>query len=525
MTAETIKKEKTIVNKATVVTFDGSIHPRASCRKIKEMYYLIGDVNIKGSGQCYCVNDVYYIDSGINARIQWDYTNNRYTTQLDGLVRGFVSSKGDIGYFVPSVYDNLLAMKDGGVLYIMNESCIPTNYGYDYSDGYFKQTDKIGAKKPFVSQRNKPYYKTLKTDLYGFGEDLMTGAVEELYKKYVKDNIKSSIFDKYFGKYTYGLEIETDGGWLPECFYYRHGALPLKDGSIYGTEVTTFPYTNEKIFNNLAGLCKALSTYTIATYNTSVHVNIGNVPNNPYFRTAIWILYCRLQSEIEAFIPSYKRDQRFFQEKRGQGKDHCRIQESLNLLRRYLDWKTEIPIADAEIKKFLNEGRVGNRYVRTGQAKWDQRSRYYALNMLPMYFPNNGAVPRLEFRVHSGSVNTIKIICWTLICQAIVKFAEEQQERIFIGKEKITLQDVIEYAFVDGTEEGLWLTNYILSYISSRTKEHINTIQTDNVYGSEFSDDNTYLFQYDKMTLLTYESSKRSQPRKEGSEGVQKFRF
>lgn len=512
------------IKKTTVVTYDGSIHLRSICRKIKNMYYLIGNPNAKGSGQCYLIDNTYYIDSGINAKVQWNYTNNRYTIDLNGLVKGIVNQNGALGYFRPDISQLLYCVVDNHETYIMNSSCIPSNMVYDFVDGLYKLAKNVSASKPFVSDRNKPIYKTLKSELYGFGEDVATKVVEKIYKEELS-NVPQHIFDKYFGKYTHGLEIETDGGWLPECFYYRHGALPLKDGSIYGTEVTTFPYTGDRMFNNLRQLVEACSKYTIASHNTSVHNNIGNVPNDPYFRTAIWILYCRLQSEIETFIPSYKRDQRFFQDKRGRGKDHCRIQESLGLLRRYSNWKAEIPLADLEIKRFLNEGSTSSKFIKQDQNKWDQRTRYYALNLLPMYFPRNGATPRVEFRIHSGTVNPTKILCWTFICTAITKFAEEQQERIFLGKEKITLEDVIEYAINDGTPEGIFLSEYLHHYIQHRTKQHIDVISEDSLYGNEFIKDNTFEFVYKKNTLFSYEQSERTQPRKKDLERVPGDRF
>ena len=513
------------IKKDTVVTYDGSIHPRSKCRRIKDIYYLLGDPSVKDSGQCYLIGDTYYISNGINAKVQWNYSRGGYTIDLKGLVKGYVDKKGTIGYFEPDVSQNLPACNaDRQYLTIMNENCIPTNMAYDFADGIIKPISQISMSKPFVVERNKPTYSTLSSEYYGFGEDLNTRNVEKIFKQNL-EKIPVSVFDKYFGKYTHGLEIETDGGWLPEYVYYRHGALPLKDGSIYGTEITTFPYVPYKMFNNLKQLANECSKYTIATHNTSLHHNVGNVPNDPYFRVALWMLYCRLQSEIETFIPPYKRDQRFFAEKRGRGKDHCRIQESLGLLRRYHDWKTEIPIADEEIRRFLNEGSVASKFVKRDHNKWDQRTRYYALNLLPMYFPKEGSQPRVEYRIHSGTVNPTKILCWTFLCTAITKFAEEQQERIFVGRDKITLEDVIEFAFADGTPEGVFLTEYLKEYVKYRTKQHIDTLNNDSVYGSEFKDDNSFVFQYKKMSLLNYEQTERTQPRKKDSEKLPGDRF
>lgn len=519
-TGTQVSKRK--IQNPNVVTYDGTIHPREKCRKIGEQYYLVGDINVKNSGQCYLIDGTYYKHVNEKSNVQWNHTRNVYTNDLTKLVYGYVD-KNEKGYFEYDKLHSVTAVdENGSMLYIMNVDNIPSTHAIDYMDGIFKPKNMINFAKPISSDRNKPIYKYLSSDRYGFGEDPATSSVEKSYKTYIENIIPESVFDKFFGKYTYGMEIETDSGWLPEPYYWRHGALPLKDGSIFGTEITTFPYTSYKMFNNLATLMQAVSKYTKASFNTSLHVNIGNIKNTASFRTALWVLYCRIQNEIESFIPMYKRDQRFFNEKRGRGKDHCRIQESLDVVRRYTDYKSEIPLADARIKKFLNEGHVSSTFVKEGSAKWDQRTRYFALNMLPAYFVKNDC-PRVEFRVHSGTVNPIKTICWVLICGAIVKYAEECYEKIFEAKEKIYLADIIEYAFNDETEESKFLINYLKAYINSRTIEHISSIETDNLYG-EFINDNAYVFSLGNQNILNYEE-KRPQPRAKSGKPVPSNRF
>jgi len=482
-TKTTTKKKVTTVN---VVTFDGTTHPRSKCRKISNEFYLIGDVQVKDSGQCFLINDTYYTLRPSSAKIAWDHTRKQYNL-IDQMVQGYVDNKLTFGYFTLSLTECLQASRD---LYFMNETCIPKNYSYDFGSGIY--TDAPVIKKMSITER-KPIRKMLRTDLYGFGEDPSTQKVLETSFNWIQNNVDRSVLDKYFKDYKYGLEVETDGGWLPERTFFRYGALPLRDGSIFGEEVTTAPYTGPRVFNTIRGLFKEMQKFNMSSQNNSLHVNVGNVPNTPEFRVALWVLYCRLQAEVEAMIPAYKRDQRYFLEKRGRGKDHCRYMESLGLLKRYTNLKTEIPEADDIIRRFLNEGSTSKEFKAQNQPKWEQKTRYYSLNFLPLYFEQNAKRHRIEYRIHSGTVNPTKALNWILICTAITHYAQTMQNTIFEGKVKITLSDVIDHAFQDG-EEGTELANYLKAYVQQRTREHIATIEQDNLYGTEFLNDNGYKF-------------------------------
>lgn len=497
---------KKTIQRTTVVTYNGTVANRADCRKIGDNYYIIGKVNVKDSGQCYLINGTYYISNGPLSKVQWNYTKKIYTTDLNGLVYGWVDNNGTLGYFESNPAEMLQVTENGKVFFAMNEKCILKNFEYDFNDGLYKHKLNVAYPEPYVSDRRKPTYGSLSTEYYGFGEDPNTKFVKEVSDMYEEKNIEEHVFDKYFHNKTIGLEIETDGGWLPERYYYQYGALPLKDGSIYGTEITTFPY-NKKYIGKIGGLLQKCSEYTVCSFNNSLHVNIGNIRNDANFRVALWMLYCRLQSEIESILPPYKRDAQYLTEKRGRGKDHCKLQEPLGLLKRYHNPEIEIPLADKTIRTFLNEGNPGNSYVRQDNAKWEQRSRYYALNMMPAYFAKAGQAPRIEFRVHSGTVNPIKTICWTLICVAITKFAEDNYGKIFKGDDKILLEDVLQYSFIDGTPEGAFLYKYVMDYVNYRAALHTTAITQNNVYGDEFSTDRQMTFKVNGKTILNYESA------------------
>jgi len=495
----------TTVNMKNVVTFDGSVALRKECRKIGDFFYKIGDRFIKDSGQCYNIDGTYYTAVKTNSKIAWDHAQNQYNL-INTMIKGIVNKDLEIGYFTLDYCHFVLITMAGDSLLAKDLSCVPKGYIYDFSTGNYKPKETVRYTTP-QHLPYKPTRKFLKTDLYGFGEDPMFEQVVASATKY-KDNIKPSVFDKYL-PFKYGLEIETDFGYLPENVYFKYGAFPLKDGSIHGEECTTIPYSGDKIVNTIGDLCNELSICTGATYNNSVHINIGSIPVTPENRASIWLLYCRLQGEIEQFIPPYKRTQEYMREKRNAGKDHCKYLPSLGLMKRYsisnsTQFRSEILDADSQIRKFLNDGNNSMRYVRESSPKWEQVSRYYAVNMLPMYFSRSESQARVEFRIHSGTVSPIKIINWVFITNAIVKYALEKQDVIFGGKEKILLEDVIDYAYNDQTNHGQWLTRYLNGYIRSRVFEHIATVQEHSTYGNEFNNDSKYIFNVNGENILTY---------------------
>lgn len=498
----------------TVITFDGTEFPKQNCRKIGEFYYSIGDTTVKNSGQCYKIDDTFYRVS--SNKIAWNNTTKRYDL-IANMVKGYID-EGGIGYFN---FDYRTTMY-GSDNFVQSEKAIKiNNLHFDFYDGRWKPARDVQASKLALGIRgNKPTYQTLATEIYdssAYPEDTIQ-TIKNCFTQTINET-PSSIFDKYLNSYTMGLEIETDGGYPPENLYYKYGCLPLKDGSIKGVEVTTLKYPPK--LNLYKELLTELSKYALCTQNNSLHVNLSGFSNTPKFRVAMYNLYYRLQSEISAFIPIYKRELEYLTTKQGGAKDHCKPLENLRVVYRYPTDKAEraaaIDKSDALIFTMLNEGILNQesnmktrQHSKQGRPKWEWLNRYYALNMIPLYFgPIESS--RLEFRVHHGTVNPYKTLIWLLICTSIVKYVEKYADKILSGTDKICLDDVLADNFLDATQEGEFLMRYITAYIGSNKQDNFEyTVYHRNLY-KPFERDNSYKFTIDNLDILNYESkNKRS---------------
>lgn len=512
-TAELIESVTPVVQSNLVVTYNGKSVPRSECRSIAGKFYKMGTVNIKDSGDVYLMGDGTYYRIN-NNKIAWNHSKEQYDF-IDRMVKGYVP--GGMGYFNA---ENRTHFKAVGNLYVFNEQAIKDNkLQYDFSTGEYSERPVYAL--PSIL-RQKAEYDTLPNNIYGMGEypkDVMQMITRGVTKTF--DESRNSVFDKFLFNYQYGLEIETDQGFYPEPLYYKYGCVPLKDGSILGTEITTVPYQPK--FSVFAELFESVCKYTRATQNNSLHVNISGFNNTPEFRVAMYNMYYRLQQEINAFIPIYKRELAYLTGKQGGPKDHCKPLERLNIVYRYSSnqehYNAQVEKSDIEIFKFLNEGVYNNdfnirtrRHQRDGGHKWDHHNRYYALNLMPLYF-GNVAASRVEYRVHSGTVNPTKSMIWLLITAAITKFVENNTQRILAGKDKINLDDILKEVYLqENTVEGQFLYEYIREYITIRESLNINVYTTHrDIYGAEFRDDATFAFKVNRRDLFNFEpESKRT---------------
>lgn len=477
------------VTDSMVITFDGIEAPLVQCRKINNMFYRVGDNKIKDSGQCYLIGDTYYrVNTG---KIAWDYTKGEYNL-IELMAKGLVD-KGVIGYFTPDVAEAMYYYSNDAEYVINEQVAIKNRLSYSFARGAWVES---GSEPCFDrAYPNRPQYRDFEHKIYGMSGHPQYDKVAAVYSTQPKS---ASHLDQYLYDYIVGLEIETDGGHLPSNLYFKHGALPLYDGSINGSEVTTLPFKGPGTIDNLTNLFKHLSKYTSVTQNNSLHVNVGNLKDSPEFRVALYVLYYRLQQEINAFIPHYKKELDYLTKKKGGAKDHCKDLPSLDIAYRYSTdnevFTRQIAASDKQILSFLHEGKPVNStgtHFREGQPKWDWHSRYYSLNLMPLYFGSK-ETKRVEYRVHSGTVNPHKGIIWTLICTAITKFVEDNSDRILRGRDKILLEDVINESF------EYKIAHLINEYIVSRAKENSTSIikheGMNDVYNKEFSRDFGFKF-------------------------------
>lgn len=514
-------KIKKINTEKMVITSEGLSKKITECRKINQIYYFIGDIKLKNSGECYKITEdgteTYYRKT--NPNLVWDFEKEQYMLKTANHILGIVGIDKDgsfeKGWFTINKLKNIPL---GGNEWLFSEETLEKNgYYWNSIQGNFVKTST-----PFTLNgsdiknaidgggRNvRKGYQSFPKDVYN-AADMPIEEVDKMKNSWLKENGKDSVFDKFFFDYTIGAEIETAMGMIPENLLFRYGLLPLKDGSIPNHEYTTTIIKKNPFFL-LTEIFKTTNKYTISNQFCSLHYHIGGAPKTKEFTVAFWSLYYRLQDSLDILMSPYKRELDFLANKiignnggnRG-AKDHCKripalyqanninVQETFdNILLLFNDGVQPKPIS---LDKLLYQ------HSKQGQPKWDFNSRYYSVNLIPFLFENKQTI---EFRLHTGTTNFYKAFAWLMICIALLRFAEQNTDMILAAKEKIRLIDILS-VFDNETKESDFLIKWLKEYISYRSKRYANLIIEHNMYGDEFTNDNKFVFGVNGMTPLTF---------------------
>jgi len=501
------------VSEPSVVTYTGDTYPKSACRRIDNDYYLIGDKNIKDSGQVFLINDVWYRLS--TNKITWDYRKEEYviissSTLIYGLVDVTKDKEPVMGYFTPDdlkdimVYDygasEFMAMDENMALKLPNAvRCV--------SDGaiVFSKLKNVNSLSRF-EKHAKRNYPSFDLNNYGFANNPGVSLVKERNAKYIKSKeftVNPTIAEiaKFLKGYTFGAEFETACGTLPTKELLKTGLIPVKDGSISGHEYVTLVHQGELGLQLLMDAANALSTWTTPDQYCSLHIHIGNVPRTKEFIIAMYMLSYMLQHELHEIVAPYKKDVGYLASKNHGAKDHCKYLQSLNLFgNRIYDVpkeqkQREIDVVFKNVFAWLNDGQgenVRNNFgtgvhVRQDRPKWEWQSRYYWMNFCNLVFSPHHTV---ENRLHSGTVNPTKTLNWLLITVAMIDFAINNQEEIIRGKTKYALEDIVN-RYYRVSDSGNIIADYLLAYIRDRKNNFFNLSMMGDMYGNEFVNKNT----------------------------------
>ena len=133
--------------------------------------------------------------------------------------------------------------------------------------------------------------------------------------------------------------------------------------------------------------------------------------------------------------------------------------------------------------------------------KWQRKNRYYWINLMNTLFSTRNTV---EFRLHTPTVNSQKIINWLFICNAIARYAILNSREILTSTKKITLESVLNY-YKDTFRipQAEFLSEYLKAYVDERTE----AFQKDYGKGDylstwELEGDKTYTFTYKNINHL-----------------------
>jgi hypothetical protein len=291
----------------TVKTVEGLTEYRRNCRSIRGKYYIIGT-------DCFKIGEKWYLKT--SKLITFDYEKGEYVLiDKTPLVYGVVSFKEDgspnFGYFTENKYNNLMVniKSYGGALCIREEILQKGGYIENISDGiwYHKKSmngefllgiNKINSRRVFT---NKGY--NIEDNAEEFKQKI------ELFDKYpTKVSAKSVQYARFLGGITWGMEIETSRGYIPDHIQNRTGIVICRDGSIDNAEYVTVPLKGAKGLMNIKYLSQELCKRTMTNNQCSFHIHIGSIPTDRLFILALYALGIRIQDELFTMFPYYKTE-------------------------------------------------------------------------------------------------------------------------------------------------------------------------------------------------------------------------
>lgn len=424
-----------------VITIFGNTVSKKNCISISGEYY---EKNV----DCFNVDGRWFRKG--NPRIYFDDVKKEWRKTTPSVVEGIIGyneanysytngkfdKKFEDDYFIETlygrqtvcskeIYDRIPKIFDAlnGVFY---------DYKRAYSRNHEQSKDRLGNAYIYSFER-----------LYN-SENLIELFSQVDNSKYTEKLINTDDYSKVIDKYSFGFEIETSAGIIPEYKCKQLGLIPLRDGSISGHEYTTIPMKGIAGINLLANQMRELKNSCAIDRNCSVHLHLGGFPLQESKILSLYNLCHELQNEIGELFPYYVYNTSKY---KSNGKDYCKKlpqkMDSIEVLYNFLsdgnaDWDNSFT------KPHPNDPRRDR--------KWEVHSRYYFVNFINMLFGKN--IKTVEFRVHNATTNIDKLVNWLYICMAILNYAENNNES---GRK--TLAQIIEYSY--DTKTSTILCDYI----------------------------------------------------------------
>lgn len=490
----------------TVKTVTGETEYRRNCRKIRNAYYVIGK-------DCVEVNNRWYLTS--SKLITRDYETGEYVLLKDtplvyGIVKIESSGEPVFGYFSENKFKNVFVnVKNYGTVKCYNENILKEGgFTENISDGVWRfsknlspsdlvKLRRINSQKVFT---NKGY--NIEDNAAEFQEKI------EMFEKYpLKITPSAMRYGKLLGKTSFGCELETSKGFVPEHLQYQTGLIICRDGSIDNAEYVTIPMRGAKGLMNLKRIGEILSERTLIDIKCAFHIHLGTLPTDRLFIVALYALAMAIQDEIFKMFPYYKTEPQGIKKRNYNQKLKKIGIRRISPKTTKQEFTEYVDDAYYRIFTWLNDGtppdnnfnRVNHHHRQT--AKWNRKERYFWINFMNMFFSERKTI---EFRLHQPTRNSQKMINWLFICNAIVKYAETNAKKILMGESSITLEEVVNwYKEEIGNKEACFLSEYLNAYINDRKTYFLRDYKNNDYLSlDEMNTDCNYSFSYKDVQHL-----------------------
>lgn len=329
----------------------------------------------------------------------------------------------EFGYF-PESKDNICIIYEGSLVWGISYDELKDHLGFDYLQGAYV----IGKD---VNQHNFPFGR----DAFPYNLDKMVYNAkfeEHLFKD--KQNISNLLEFRFINElpYTFGLEFETAGGYLPQHRLYELGLIPLRDGSISGIEFTTVVLQGNMGLNLLKQQVEALDACTIFDKDCSLHIHFGNFKLNGNVLLAVNNLF--RNSDISQFLPELTFSTHLY--KTNEDKNYCEFND------RYRSFEEMYGILVG--RNFFGDLKQPHPKDIGGTRKWNIKTRYKAVNFINALCYDGPKT--IEYRMLRPTYNFNKILGWLFIYGAIIKFAE-QNDRMTFYNTRLHLEHIVRSVY------------------------------------------------------------------------------
>lgn len=464
------REDPNVPNISTVIDVRGNIEYRINCKSFNGLWY-VKNVDLIIVDNVWVLKDQLVFDNELGKEVQ---KNN---SLIQGIVR-FDGSTPVIGYYSSNPYRNCVVRTDEhGSISCINYEIVPQKYYFEeLMTGIFRSNRGFSSSDINILKTKKALVN-FQRNQYNIEDD--KAAFNDAIKKHSEYNMAIDrdlhLAGRYIKGLSFGAELETSNGMLPNYLLNQLGIIICKDGSIkdgeghYPPEYVTVPYRGSKGLQSLRNASIEIARRSNINIKCSYHLHIGGIAIDRVFMVSLFKLALKIQDDVFKMFPYYKTDPSGIKEK-----NYCK--KLPDMLNSYKDGDFNSFINDtySDIFTFLSGGiKLNGEYNRNskrnpwGEGKWNIKTRYYWLNFINLIFSSRNTI---EFRIHTPTLNGNKIINWIFMCAAIVRFAEKYPKRC-ISNENISFIDVLNYyKEINSSSYSLKLSTNLVSYYEERCK-------------------------------------------------------
>lgn len=500
-------KENPDLKLKRVKTLTGKTEYKRNCINIDDVWHVKGE-------DCVLIGEKWYAKS--SKLVAFDHEKKEWVlvkgTPLVYGVVGFKESDGSpiFGYFTGNSYNNLMVNLPhfGDVKAFGEEVLNSGEFVEEISTGTWKNkrnyTPKEIQRMSVITGRKVHTHKGYNIE---DNADEFKQKIELFNNSPIKITAAALRFGKLLGETTYGAEIETSMGHLPDHIQNRTGVVICRDGSIKNAEFVTVPMKGARGLLNLKYLSSELCKRTLTDTDCSLHFHLGNLPKDRLFIVALYALAIRIQDEIFTMFPYYKTN---WKDIKRQDYNQKLKRLGIGLLKPNMkkeEYQQYVDEAYYRIFTWLNDGvapdnnynRVNNNHQQ--QHKWNRKQRYFWINFMNMFFSNRRTI---EFRLHHNTVNGQKMVNWLFICNAICQYAATNADEILSSNTPISLDKVIDhYGEAFKVPHAKFLSEYLKAYVKDRKEYFLKDYKNgDFISRKETEEDKTYVFRYEGVDWL-----------------------